>query len=201
MSATMARQGGRVQLEQSDMRLALNMAKMAKGGFSRAAVEETQYVIKKPRAGVREEKKWGVEFPGHNKVMAAIARRPAMRRQNQTPGCPPSQSGSTKNPQTCWRRKGTGAPPPNRRRQQNPEPTPEPTPDPTPPLPGTPLTSTGNISGDQRLEIINLSAGYTYSHTSLPCAESFTLDASAQESEHDTDFDRDMLPDEGTSTG
>jgi hypothetical protein len=30
MSATMARQGGRVQLEQSDMRLALNMAKMAK---------------------------------------------------------------------------------------------------------------------------------------------------------------------------
>jgi len=38
----MARQGGRVQLEQSDMRLALNMAKMAKGGFSRATVEETQ---------------------------------------------------------------------------------------------------------------------------------------------------------------
>jgi hypothetical protein len=35
MSATMARQGGRVQLEQSDMRLALIMAKMAKEGFSR----------------------------------------------------------------------------------------------------------------------------------------------------------------------
>ena len=70
-----------------------------------------------------------------------------------------------------------------------------------PPLPGTPLASTGNISGDQRLEIINLAAGYTYSHTSLPCAESFTLDASAQECEHDTDFDPDMLPDEGTSTG
>jgi len=41
MSATMARQGGRVQLEQSDMPLALDMAKMAKGGFSRAAIEET----------------------------------------------------------------------------------------------------------------------------------------------------------------
>jgi hypothetical protein len=40
-----------------------------------------------------------------------------------------------------------------------------------------------------------------YSHTSLPCAESFTLDAAAQESKHDTDFDPDMLPDEGTSTG
>jgi len=42
MSATMVRQGGRVQLEQSDMRLALNMAKMVKGGFSRAAIDETQ---------------------------------------------------------------------------------------------------------------------------------------------------------------
>ena len=148
----MARQGGRVQLEQSDMRLALNMAKMAKGGFSRAAVEETQYLIKKPRAEVREEKKRGVEFPGHNKVKAAIARHPAMLRQNQMPGCLPCQNGTAKNPQTRWRRKGTGAPPPNRRRQQNPEP--------TPPLPGTSLASTGNISGDQCLEIINLPAGY-----------------------------------------
>ena len=42
MLATTARQGGRVQLEQSDIRLALNMARMAKGGFSRAAIEETQ---------------------------------------------------------------------------------------------------------------------------------------------------------------
>jgi len=201
MSATMARQGGHVQLEQSDMRLALNMAKMAKGGFSLAAVEETQYLIKKSRAEVREEKKRGVEFPGHNKVKAAIARHPAMLLQNQTPGCLPHQNGTAKNPQTCWRQKGTGAPPPNRRRQQNPEPTATPTPEPTSPLPRTPLASSGNTSGDQCLEITNLPAGYTYSHTSLPCAESFTLDASAQESEHDTVFDPDMLPDEETSTG
>jgi len=46
MSATMARQGGRVQLEQSDMRLALNMTKMANGGFSSAAIEEMQFLIK-----------------------------------------------------------------------------------------------------------------------------------------------------------
>ena len=46
MSATMARQGGRVQLEQSDKRLALNVAKMAKEGFSRAAIEETQFLSK-----------------------------------------------------------------------------------------------------------------------------------------------------------
>jgi len=42
MSATMARQGGQVQLEQSDMRLAMNMAKSAKVGFSRAAKEDMQ---------------------------------------------------------------------------------------------------------------------------------------------------------------
>jgi len=72
MSATMARQGSRVQLEQSNMCLALNMAKMAKQGFSRTAIEETKYLIKEPRAEVREEKKRRVEFPGHNKVKAAI---------------------------------------------------------------------------------------------------------------------------------
>jgi hypothetical protein len=38
MFATMARQGGRVQLEQSDMCLPLNMAKMAKQGFLQAAM-------------------------------------------------------------------------------------------------------------------------------------------------------------------
>ena len=82
MSATMARQGGRVQLGQSDMRLALNMAKMAKEGFSRAAIEETKYLIKKPCAKVQEEKKRGVEFPWHKKVKAAIQRHPAMLHQN-----------------------------------------------------------------------------------------------------------------------
>jgi len=40
MSATMARQGGWVQLEQSNMRVALSMAKMAKRRFPRAAMEE-----------------------------------------------------------------------------------------------------------------------------------------------------------------
>jgi len=72
MSATMARQGGRVQLEQFDMRLALNLAKMAKEGFSRAGIGETKYLIKKPRAEGREEnngvlnflgiKRWGLRY-------------------------------------------------------------------------------------------------------------------------------------------
>jgi len=80
MSATMARQGGRVQLEQSDMHLALNMAKMAKEGILRSTIEETKYLIEKHSAEVHEEKKWGVEFPAHKKVNAAIERHLAMLR-------------------------------------------------------------------------------------------------------------------------
>jgi hypothetical protein len=52
MSATMARQGGRVQHKQSNMLLALNMAKMAKGGFFHPAVEEIQQLIKEHYAEV-----------------------------------------------------------------------------------------------------------------------------------------------------
>jgi hypothetical protein len=55
MSATMARQGGQVQLEKSDVGLALNMAKIAKGGFSHNTIQETQQLIKKPHAEVRED--------------------------------------------------------------------------------------------------------------------------------------------------
>jgi len=186
MSATMARQGGRVQLEQSDMRLALNMAKMAKECFSRAAIEETKYLIMKPHAEVCEEKKRGVEFPGHRRVKAAIQRHPAMLRQNQMSGCLPCQNGTAKNPQARCTCKGTGAPPPARRRERIPEP--------TPPPPGTPPAPTGNTSGAQPAEIINLPAGYTYSHTAIPWAEYFEDDV---DTEHDTHFHPDMLTDEG----
>jgi len=181
------------------------MTKMVKGGFSRATIEETQYLIKKPRAKVREEKKRGVEFPGHKQVKAAKERHLAMLRQNHTPGCLPCTNGTAKIPQTRWSCKGTGAPPPNRRRQQTREPTPEPTPELTPepmPLrPGTPLALTGDTFRAQRLAIINLPAGYPFSHSSLPCADSYTLHISALDSKHDTDFDPDMLLDDGTSTG
>jgi hypothetical protein len=72
MSATMARHGGRVQLEQSDMHLALNVAKIPKAGFSPATIQETKYLIKKSRAKVREEKKRGVEFHRHKNVKTVI---------------------------------------------------------------------------------------------------------------------------------
>jgi hypothetical protein len=82
MSATMARQGGWVQLEQSDMSLALNIANMAKREFSHAAIKGTQHLIKKPRADVQEEKKQGVVFPEHNKVKAVTERYPAIFYEN-----------------------------------------------------------------------------------------------------------------------
>jgi len=175
-------------LKQSDMRLALNAAKMAKEGYSCAAIEESQFLFKTPCTKVREEKTRGVEFPGHEKVKAAIERHPAMLCQNQTARCLPCQNGMAKNPQTRWRRNGTAAPPPDR-------------PEAMPPLPETPPAPTGSSSRAQRAQIVNMPAGYVYSHTSLPCAESFTLDASAQDSQHDTDCDPDMLTDEGTSAG
>jgi hypothetical protein len=59
----MERQEGCVYLKQSDMHLALNMAKMAKRGFSCATIEETQYLIEKLHTVVREEKSWRVLLP------------------------------------------------------------------------------------------------------------------------------------------
>jgi len=106
----MARQGGRVQLEQSDMRLALNMAKMAKVGVLCAAMEETKFLIEKPRAEVREDKMRGVKFLGHQNVNAAMEQHPAMLWENLMDGCLPCQNGTAKNLQIRWRRKGTGAP-------------------------------------------------------------------------------------------
>jgi len=189
MSATMARQGGQEQLEQSHMRLALNMAKIANQGFSCTVIEEKINFIKKPRAEVPEQKKRGVEFPGHNKVKAAIQRHPVMLRQNQSSGCPPCQNGTAKNPQTRWRRTATGAPPTTRRRVRTPELTPHP-----PGMPPAPPTITGNTARAEPSEIVNLPAGYTYSHTALPCTELFDDEVDTQ---HDTDFDPDMLTDEG----
>jgi hypothetical protein len=70
-----------------------------------------------------------------------------------------------------------------------------------PPLPGTPPAPTSYTSGAQPSQVINFPAGYAYSHMSLPCSESFTLHASAQDSQNDTDFNPDMLADEGNPTG
>jgi hypothetical protein len=57
-----------------------------------------------------------------------------------------------------------------------------------------PPAPTGNTSGAQPSKIVNLPAGYTYSHTAFRCAEFFDDN---KDPEHDTDFDPDMLTDEG----
>jgi len=66
----MARHRGRVQLEQSNMRVHLNMAKMAKVEFSSATKVERQQLFKKAWAEVREEKKHRVDLPRYTKVKA-----------------------------------------------------------------------------------------------------------------------------------
>jgi hypothetical protein len=100
MSTSMARLGGRVQLEQSDMCIALNIAKLAKGEFSCAVIEKTHQLFKTPCAQVREEEKQAVVFPGHEMVKPAIERHPVMICQNQTDRCLPCQNGTAKNPQS-----------------------------------------------------------------------------------------------------
>jgi hypothetical protein len=109
-----------------------------------------------------------------------------MLRHDQTSACLPCQIGTSKHPQTHWRRKGIGAPPPALGTVRTPEE--------TPPPPGTPPAPTGNTSGAQLSEIVNLLAGYRYSHTALPSAECFEDD---EDTAHDTDFNPDMLTDDG----
>jgi hypothetical protein len=137
MSVTMARQGGWVQLEQSDMHLALNMVKLANRGYLRAAIEETKRLIKKPGAEVWEQTKRGVDFPRHQKVKAAMETHPAMGYQNHPAGCLPCQNHSAKNLQTRWRRKATAAPPQELAASP----------------PGTPPAPTSDTEGNERYEI------------------------------------------------
>jgi hypothetical protein len=60
-----------------------------------------------------------------------------------------------------------------------------------------PPAPTGNTSGAQLFEINTLPAGYIDSHTGLPGAECFEDD---EDTEHDTDFDPNMVTDDGWYT-
>jgi len=183
MSATMARQGGRVQLELSDMLLALNMAKMAKGGFSRAAMKYTQQIIKKPGAKVGEEKKQGVEFPGQMKVKASMERHPAMVYKDHTASCLPCRNDPAKNPQTRWRRKEMGAP-----STESAAPLPG-----RPPLPGTPPVPPGDSDGNESYEIEGMPSKCVYVHSPLPNTQCVNHNANAKDSTRDKDCVRDLV--------
>jgi len=68
----------RLQLEQSDMHLALNMAKMSKGGFSHSGIKQTQYLVNILHATVQQGMIPAPVFPGHRKVKAAIECQPVL---------------------------------------------------------------------------------------------------------------------------
>jgi hypothetical protein len=86
-----------------------------------------------------------------------------------------------------------GAPPPPQLRQL----TPEPTPHPLGPLPVPP----GDNEGAHISEIESVLHSSVYIHTRLPRTQFFNLDAYARDRKQDTDFNPDLLTDEGTSTG
>jgi len=112
MSATITRQGSRLQLEQFDMRLRLNIATEAKGEYLHGILEEWQYLINKPHGKVYWEKKWEVEIPGNKQGKVGMKRKPAMVHKNQTAGWLPCPNSTARISQTCWRHKDMGAPPP-----------------------------------------------------------------------------------------
>jgi len=166
---------------------------MAKGWFSCTPIKETQFLIKKPWGKVREEKKRGVEFPGHKNVKAAKERHPAMLRENQTDGSLSCQNGTAQNPRTHWRRKGTGAPPPEQLMQPTPELTPHP--------PGKPPVPPSDNHAAHTSEMKGVPPGHVYIHTPLSSAQFFNLDAYAKDRKRDQDCNPDSLTDQGTSTG
>jgi len=181
----MASQGGQVPVEQSDMGLALNMATLAKEGFSRTARDKTQQQIMKLRGDVSEEMMRGVVFLGLNKVKAGIERQPAMIHENKTDGYHPSQIGSGINPPTCWRGKPTGAPQPWL----------------APPQPGMPPAPPGDSKTSPSSETEGVPPRYVYMYTPLPNTQFCNLDLYVKDCKSDKDFIPDLLSDEGPCTG
>jgi len=189
----MARQGDWVQLEQSDMRLCLNMAKMAKGGFSHAAIEETQLLIKNPQADALDEMNHRAQFHGHNNVHGAMVRHSAMLHECQSDGCLPWHNGTALNLQTRWMLNGTGTPALDWLRQSTPELTPHP--------PGIPSLPPADNHEAQDSEIEGVPPGYLYICTALLCSRIGNRDEYTDNRKRDEDFSPDLLTDEGPATG
>jgi hypothetical protein len=179
----MVRPGGWVQLELSDMPFALRMARIAKGRFLRAAIQETQLLIMIPRSEVQKETNRGVEFPGNQKAHSAMERHLAMVYKNHTAGCLPWQSGTAMNPQTRWSWRGTAGPLPEAAARLPGWPTP----------PGTPPAPPGDAEGDESYEIEGMPSSSVYMHSPLPKTEFFNHNAFAKDSNHNKDFIPDLL--------
>jgi len=136
---------------------------------------------------------WGVEFPGYETVKSMMERHPAMLPENQMDAGLPCQHCIAQNRQTGWRRKGTGAPPPERLGQ--------PTLEPTPHSPATPFVPPAHNKPAHLFQIKGLPPGYVYIQSPLPSAQCFNHDAYTKDRERDDDFDPDWPTNEETSTG
>jgi len=82
MSASMARQAGWVKYKQSDMRLVLNTATIAKAELSCTTRETKHNLIIKPNPEVQEKEKQGAEFPGYRQLKDAVEKHSAMAHEN-----------------------------------------------------------------------------------------------------------------------
>lgn len=126
---------------------------------------------------------WAVQFPGHERVKAAMVRHPAMIGENQMAGCFPCQIARALNPQKRWRPKGTGAPPPDQLRQ--------PTPKLTHHLPGKTSVPPGDNERPDPSEIDGVLPGYANICIALPCFEFFDCDEDTEDCQCGNDFNPD----------
>jgi len=185
-------QGGQVQVEQSDMRLVMNIAKMAKGGLSHASMETRHHLVNKLQAEVREEKKCEVQFPGHTNLKVAIVRHPAIHQDNITDGSHSCQNGTALNSQTRWKHKGIGASPPDELRQPTKEPMPHP----------QGLRSVAPCGNEWAYvsEIDSVPHGYVYIQTAFPWADIFNENEYTENHNRDNNCIQHLLTAEGPST-
>jgi len=103
-----------------------------------------------------------------------------------------SQNGTANDLLTRWIHKGTGASPPDQRSQSTAEL--------MQPRPQTPPSPPHHNADLHPFQIDTLRAGYVYSDTSHSSSKNFTPDADAQDSQHNPDFDPDILTDVVPST-
>jgi len=192
MFAPLQREGGQVQLEQPDLRLALNMATMLELEYMRATMEDRQRRFKQLLAKVQKQNMQGVEFPAYKHVKAAMEIPWAMVRKNQMNVCLPCQNGTAQNQQTCRRKKGIGAPQPDQPRGPTSEHMPCP--------PGLPPVPPSDNEGAHDSEIEGVPCRYVYIHTPLCSTQYFNLDTYDENSKNDKDSIPDLLTDDRTST-
>ena len=103
-TADLARQAGRVTIEQTDMRLVRNHQRKNIEGLTPENLNEIVKIIRKPRAETRAEKALGLRFEGERSVKYSQDPHPANVVANEPPGCLICQDGIARNPETCWTR-------------------------------------------------------------------------------------------------